>query len=354
MEACYINGLGCISAQHTADNHQFLEQIVTYDKNIISAINPNYKEYIPPAAARRMAKGVKMGVVASSMALKEAKIDIPDAIISGTGMGCLQDSEKFVSAMVDNDEEYLTPTSFIQSTHNTVGAQIALGLQCKAYNFTYVHAAVSFESCLIDAQLKFNENEANQILVGGVDEQGAHTYGLHEKIEHIKNEKINTFDIKNATSSGAVFGEGASFFVLSNTKQENTYAKLTAVEIVSQLNPELLNSRIEEFLESNQLSVQDVDAIILGLNGDVDYDHYYAHLQNSIFSNTQQLYYKHLCGEYNTASSFGFCLGAHVIKHQHTPQAVVLNDVDSREYNNVLLYNQYRGLNHSLVLMQSC
>jgi hypothetical protein len=42
-----------------------------------------------------MSKTVKMSSVASQYALKEARIENPDAIIVGTGMGCSQDSEKF-------------------------------------------------------------------------------------------------------------------------------------------------------------------------------------------------------------------------------------------------------------------
>ncbi len=354
MAACYINGLGCVSAQHTIDKTQFLDEVISYHENILSTINPNYKEYIPPAAARRMAKGIKMGVVASSLALKDAEITMPDVIITGTGLGCLKDSEKFLSAIIDNNEEYLTPTAFIQSTHNTVGAQIALGLQCKAYNFTYVHAAVSFESCLIDAQLKFMEKEASTILVGGVDEIGEHTYKLHELVNHIKKDKVNTFDLKNSNSVGTIFGEGASFFSLSDAKQESTYAQLTDVEIISQLTLEQLNDRLKAFLQTNQLSSDDIDAIILGVNGDVDYDHFYTHLQEGVFKETQQLYYKHLCGEYNTASSFGFWLGAKLTKHQQVPEATKLNNISAKSFKNVLLYNQYRGENHSFTLLQLC
>lgn len=354
MGACYINGIGCISAQHTIDKKQFLEEVVRYNENILPTVNPNYKEYIPPAAARRMAKGIKMGVVASTLALQEADVTTPDAIITGTGLGCLKDSEKFLSTIIDNDEEYLTPTSFIQSTHNTVGAQIALGLQCKAYNFTYVHAAVSFESCLIDAQLKFNEKEASNILVGGIDENGEHTYKLHALINHIKKEKINTFDLKNSTSIGTIFGEGASFFALSDVKQENAYAQLTDVEIVSQLNIASLKDRVEVFLQANELSISDIDAVILGKNGDVDFDHFYTHLQEGIFKNTQQLYYKHLCGEFNTASSFGLWVGAKLMKSQQAPEAIKLNNIEVKSHKNILLYNQYRGDNHSFTLLQSC
>lgn len=353
MEPCYINGLGCVSAQNTSEN-LFLDDVVVYNTNILPVIDPNYKDYILPAAARRMAKGVKMGVVASSLALKEAEVEMPDAIISGTGMGCLQDSEKFVSAIIDNDEQFLTPTSFIQSTHNTVGAQIALGLQCKAYNFTYVHAAVSFESCLVDAQLLFNENEATNILVGGIDEHGKHTNSLHQLIGHIKKNEVGNADLMNSNSGGTIFGEGAVFFALSDEKNENSYAKMVDVEIFSYLKQEELESRIHKFLECNNLSINDIDGIVLGNNGDINFDFYYNKLQKGIFKNTQQLCYKHLCGEFNTASSFGCWAASKLIKHQYIPEAFKINNMASKPYKNVLLYNQYRGENHSLVLLQSC
>ncbi|MDY7393867.1 beta-ketoacyl synthase N-terminal-like domain-containing protein [Aureibaculum sp. 2210JD6-5] len=353
MKPCYINGLGCVSAQNTTGN-QFLEDIAVYETNILPVINPNYKDYIPPAAARRMAKGVKMGVVASALALKEAGVKVPDAIITGTGMGCVQDSEKFVSAVIDNDEQFLTPTSFIQSTHNTVGAQIALGLQCKAYNFTYVHAAVSFESCLLDAQLMFNENEASNILVGGIDEHGEHTNVLHQLIGHIKKEEVGNTDLINSNTEGTIFGEGAVFFSLSDKKNENSYAKLADVEIFSRLNRDELETQINKFLERNNLSVDTLDAVVLGNNGDIDFDAYYKNLQEGIFKGTQQIYYKHLCGEFNTASSFGCWVASNILKQQDIPEIIKINNIGSKSYKNVLLYNQYRGENHSLVLLQSC
>ena len=148
MKKVFVNGCGVISAQKTFDNKEFLKEITTYNAKVLPVVNPVYKDYISGGAARRMALGVKMGVVASNIAMQEAQLKNVDAIITGTGMGCLLDSEKFLSKLIDNNEQFLTPTSFIQSTHNTVGGQIALGIQCKGYNFTYVHSSVSFESSL--------------------------------------------------------------------------------------------------------------------------------------------------------------------------------------------------------------
>ena len=163
MKPVYINSVGSVSAQKTFDNSEFLNEITEYTDSVVHVINPNYKEYIPPAAARRMARGIKMSTVSSKNALTEAGIENVDAIIVGTGLGCIGDSERFVSDIIKNDEQFLTPTRFIQSSHNTVAGQIALGLGCKGHNFTFVHSAVSFESSLIDAKMMLQNDEADTL-----------------------------------------------------------------------------------------------------------------------------------------------------------------------------------------------
>ncbi|MCJ7465301.1 MAG: 3-oxoacyl-ACP synthase, partial [Maribacter sp.] len=75
MMKVYINGLGSISAQKTFDNAEFLSEITSYEIDVLPVIDPDYKNFIPPAAARRMAKGIKMGVVASKIALNEAGLE---------------------------------------------------------------------------------------------------------------------------------------------------------------------------------------------------------------------------------------------------------------------------------------
>ena len=354
MKKVYINSIASISAQKTFDNNAFLNEIIDHEDHVIHVINPNYKDYIPPAAARRMAKGIKMGVVASKIALKESGLDQVDAIITGTGMGCVRDSEKFVSAIIDNDEQYLTPTSFIQSTHNTVGGQIALELQCKGYNFTYVHASNSFESALLDAKLQLELNEENNILIGGVDELGDHTVAIHKLINHIKPEAIKTLELLESKTEGAVFGEGANFFVLSNEKQNNSYAEITNVKLLNTLSEQDVSYAATQFLKENNLTTDDIDLLILGNNGDVHFDAYYHTLSTGIFNNTQQVFYKHLSGEFNTASSFGLWLASKILKTQTLPEVVKLNHVSISNFKTVLLYNQYRGENHSFTLLKKC
>jgi 3-oxoacyl-(acyl-carrier-protein) synthase len=353
MKNYYINGIGSVSAQDNVENDDFFDNCKEIDQSVIEAVKPNYKDYIKPTLIRRMSKGVKIGVVASSIALQEAGIDMPEAIITGTGMGCLNDSDKFLKNIIDNDEQFLTPTSFIQSTHNTVGAQIALGLGCKTYNVTYVHGATSFESTLIDAMLMIDEGALN-MLVGAVDELGSYTTSLYKLIGHVKDEKEVSTGIINSNSKGVIFSEGAQFFVLENKKTNKTYARLIDLATYNTLSEVNIEIKLRKFLKVNELDVSDLDLIILGLNGDVEYDLIYKNLQDSIFKNKPQLYYKHLSGEYNTSSSFGMWAACQIVKDQRIPEILKLNKVKATTINKILLYNQYRGENHSFTLLSSC
>jgi len=355
MRACYINGIACISAQPTTESGKFLNEIIEYRTAIFRSSDPNYKEFIKPAAMRRMSKSVKMGVTAAKMALAAADIEMPDAIITGTGMGCKQDSEKFLANILHNDEQFLTPTLFIQSTHNTVGGQVALGLGCKAYNITYVQGANSFESSVMDAQMILDEDQANKnILVGGIDEVANYSTKLHILDGQIKDKDLDVINLLDAKTPGSVHSEGAVFMLLGGAKGEKCTSKIIDVETRIAAEPDEIKKDILKFLEKYNMSINDLDAVILGNNGDSDYDHYYKNLQTSIFANTEQLCYKHIIGEYPVASSFGYWLASKIFETNTVPPVLRQNKVQANGYKNILLYNQYRSKNHSIALLQRC
>ncbi len=355
-KSVYINSSGSVSPQDTLDNNVFLADLVSYEDTVLKVINPNYKEFIPPAAARRMAKGIKMSTVSAKTAMAETALEENqiDAIIVGTGLGCIGDSEKFVKDIIDNDEQYLTPTRFIQSSHNTVAGQIALGMGCKGHNFTYVHSAVSFESALLDAKMQLEQDEANHVLVGGVDELVAHHEDTHRLINHIKQVPIKTLSLLRSNTQGAIFSEGANFFVVSNEKRDSAYSELIDIEILNTLPEAHTEEKVSDFLQKNGLAPSEIDLVVFGNNGDIKFDGYYNELGKGIFKSIPQVYYKHLSGEFDTASAFGFWLGNKILKNQTVPEVVRLNDQNIDRLETILLYNQYRGENHSLVLLKRC
>ena len=351
MSAVYINSASCISVQDTLKENILQNLTPENSSNIIKAIEPNYKEFIPPAMIRRMSKTVKMSSVASQYALKEAGIEQPDAIIVGTGMGCSQDSEKFLKNVIDHHEEFLTPTFFIQSTHNTVAGQIALGLQCHAYNFTYVNTSSSLEFSLLDAQLQINDGESENVLVGSTDEQTDRTMELYCLNNTIKKENDLPAAYLKSNSKGVIWGEGASFFVVGKDKTENSYAKLKKIHISNKLDLNEVQNFIQNFLAQNHLSTGDIDAVILGFSGDADSDVYYINAMD-LFPDSSLLYYKHLSGEFNTASGFSTFIACHILKEQQIPEVMMINTEKKENVKNVLLYNHLAGSDHSLVLLE--
>lgn len=351
MSAVYINSAACISVQDTLKKNILQNLNPENSLQIIKAIEPNYKEFIPPAMIRRMSKTVKMSSVASNHALREAGIEKPDAIIVGTGMGCSQDSEKFLKNVIDNHEEFLTPTYFIQSTHNTVAGQIALGLQCHAYNFTYVNTSSSLEFSFLDAKLQINDGEAENVLVGSTDEQTNRTMELYKLNNTIKKEEHLPANYLNAETKGVIWGEGASFFVLGKDRAENSYAKLTDIQISNKLELHEISDFIQNFLRKNNLINIDIDAVILGFSGDAESDVYYTKAMD-LFPASALLYYKHLSGEFNTASGFSTFIASHILKEQEIPKVMMINAEKKAEIKNVLLYNHLAGNDHSLVLLE--
>ncbi len=346
--------MGCVSGQETLETG-FLETITDYSNtSLIRVIQPDYKAFIPPVAIRRMSTGVKNSTVASAVALKEADVNELQGIITGTGMGCIQDSEKFLDKLINYDEEYLTPISFIQSTHNTVAGQIALNLKSKAYNYTYVHVGSSFQSALLDGLMQVTESNNDKILVGGVDEIGEHSLMLFKLIGLYKKKEEPTYDIFKSQTGGGVAGEGAAFFVLEKDKKPNSYAELIDVTVRNRVNKEDLNAFVSHFLDAHNTTIQDIDVLMLGNNGDVNFDHYYTEMA-SFFPSSETIFYKHLFGEFHTVPAISVWLSANILKQQSIPDVLYREGKSSKNkpIKKVLIYNQFRGKGHSLILLEN-
>lgn len=343
----YINGIGAISPQNNDSLEDLIANQVFVGSGDVRCKEPDYKAFLSPAVARRMSRMVKFSIAAALKALKEAEVENPDAILTGTSMGCLQDTEKFLNAIIDNDEQFLTPTSFIQSTHNTVGAQIALFLKCFQYNFTYVQRGLSFETALLDSLMLIKEGEGKHVLVGGHDEMTKGFYTLYDRINYWKKEAVSSL-LENKTN-GVISGEGASFFVLSNEKKESTYAKVKEVKTIHKpANEKALKQKIVGFIEENG----PVDLILYGINGDTHFDLVFDALMENELHAICAGYFKHLCGEYGTSTSYAMFLASMMLQEQKVPQELLISNEAPKKLQNILIVNGYRDQDFSLILLE--
>ena len=351
----YINGIGILSPQKTFDNNEFLAEILAYHHNVLSCIVPDFKNYINPIQLRRLSRMLRIGLTAALICTKDSGNAKPDSIITGTGYGFLSDTAKFVSEMLSQEEKHLTPTFFMQGTYNALSGLVALTLKCNGYNNTYVNKGFSFETSLHDAMMHLNEKSASHILVGAYDEAGEVQYKVNSRVYHYKSEHINSVELFQHRTRGSVQGEGAAFFAISNERGINSWAVLKGIKMVYK--PESIQSLLAElnnFLSKNNLSVNKIDLLLSGLSGDVENDKLLSNLTISTFGNTPEVRFKHLCGEYCTASAFGLWLAASILKKHQVPPAVLFNRHRIKSpIKTALLVNQYMGRNYSFILLQA-
>lgn len=139
------------------------------------------RKYVKPLEARRMGKIMKSSLLSSLEALEQAGIAIPDAIITGTAYGCLENSERLLEQIKEEGEGMLKPTYFMQSTHNTIGSNIAIKTHCHGYNVTYTQEGHSLEWAIRDAELLLRSGKVKNVLVGCHDESTPLFNALLEK-----------------------------------------------------------------------------------------------------------------------------------------------------------------------------
>ena len=146
----YIKGLAQISIQRPLCD-DWMQNGVAHNEAYVRADDPNFRDFLAPLEARRMGRLLKRAAVVAETALKEGATTCPDAIFSGTGLGCVESTEKFLETLCREGEHLLSPAHFMQSTHNTISSLIAIRTHCHGANTTFSHKTFSFEQALHEA-----------------------------------------------------------------------------------------------------------------------------------------------------------------------------------------------------------
>lgn len=347
--AVYINGAACISPQKTFGFENFLNDPDDHYTPYLTNIEPLYKEHINPLLARRLGKYIKSGVTAALASLNDASCNMPGAIITGTGLGSTEDNERILIAMDEHQERLINPTNFIQSTHNSISSQIAIMLKCHNYNSTYVHRGFSFESALLDAILLMYEKTASTALIGGVDCLTDGHYQGFVRTRRWRDNINGSLKMLETPGEGVVPGEGAAFFLLSSSPNDNSYASVEKVDLIYKPDSEkIVLDRIKTMINDNDMP----DVVIMGRNGDITTDGIYDVVQKELFNSTPVAVFKHLCGEYDTASSFALWSAAMMLKSNIIPDIMLYSGNIPEKVSKVLIYNHFLGDQHSLIMLK--
>lgn len=343
--SAYITGIGCVSPQKTWDHGVFDREAAGHTGRMMQCLEPDMDPGLDDKYLRRMSRSIRLAWLAAKMCLDDAGGARPDAIVTGSGWGSVLDSEKFLLSIYKNKENFLPPTPFIQSTHNAVGAQIAMLLKSKDYNMSYGHGNFAFEQALADGIMRIENGESRSLLAGGFDEITANQFTLMDRLGQWRREPLTNLQLFSAEEEGTLAGEGFTFFLLQDRPGAKTYAALKWVETVYDENIIATDSQIRE-----RLSVEGTDLVIAGYNGDRGTDRMYEKVLGSLFpEGVGVVAYKHLCGEYHTASAFAMWIAAVTLQHGLSPALRVIGGARSDRIRNILIYNQFKGIRHSFI-----
>ncbi|MBL7703699.1 MAG: beta-ketoacyl synthase chain length factor [Ferruginibacter sp.] len=343
----YIHQTYCISAQQDLlqdDIEQINEPI---DKKLL-AIEPSY-EKIPPGILRRMGKSIRMGVGAALPLISETKVD---GIILGSANAGMDDCVKFLNQMVQYEEGQLTPGSFVQSTGNVIAGQLGLITKNKGYNITHIHLGLAFENALLDAMMQLNANASNSYLVGGVDEISPFHYNIETLAGSYKSEDISNKKLYESDSPGCVVGEGATMFIVNNSA-DGAIAKVKAISSLHSSDLDLVQQQLKSFLQKNLAEGETIDLFLSGENGDNRTLPFYQAVESIAGEDTAIVRYKHMTGDFATASALGLWYACQFLKNQSLPGHMLKRQSSKAAFSNILIYNNFKGVQHSFVLVSA-
>ena len=303
MNRCFVRSVAQVSCQDPLSDDWF-DSPFMYEQPYAKAKEPNMGEWISPIEARRLGAILKRAVCTAMTALQQAGIEQPDAIITGTGMGCMENSEKFLIDLERYGESCLKPTLFMQSTHNTISSLIAIMLKCHGYNTTYSHKGISFESALLDAWVQMKQGMVQNVLVGAHDE----ITDLLLKV------------MKHTHPEYAMVSESSVSAVLTQAECVKNMCEVVDVQIFYK--PNL--AALVDFLSSDNV-------LLMGTNGLDANDETYQQVVEALPRKPQVLQYKHIFGENFSSSAIAFYVATKILEKQRIPDCLKTNDGEYSE-----------------------
>ncbi len=344
----------------------WMQEPIAYDVPFARSIDPSFKEYVSPIEARRMGKIMKRALATSKEALKEAGLDTVDAIITGTGYGCVENTEFFLDALSNDGEQMLKPTYFMQSTHNTISSLVAIQTKNHGYNVTYAHKGISFDSALQDAWWQLQLGKIDTALVGGHDEMTETFYHILKKGgmmgqddemcgESAVSVVLSLHCEERRTAALRIDSVESSICEERSNPEAKPLCQLTGFQLLHQPTMTTLQENIANLLQNAGKTLADIDFILTGISGNHSNDEAYLKEAKLLFGDKPLLKYKHLFGESFTSSGLGLYVAAQCLKAGRVPAALFVDPkaASDRQPKCILLYNRSDGKNVSLDLLEA-
>ena len=131
--------------------------------------------------------------------------------------------------------------------------------------------------------------------------------------------------------------------------------KIEALKTITSNDPELVSTRFEEFITINNLHNDPPGLYLSGENGDSRMINFYEACEVQI-GKVPVARFKHISGEFATASAIGLWLSAEILRSQQVPGHMWKQQQPDpmasqpKPLRKILIYNNYKALQHSFII----
>lgn len=314
--------------------------------NVLRVVEPKY-EGIPLSLLRRMGKAVRMGVGAALPLINHSSFPL-HGIVIGTANGGMEDCIKFLNQVIEFEEGTLTPTNFVQSTPNAIASQLSMMSANKGYNITHVNRGLAFENALLDVWMLLKENTNHSYLLGGVEEISSYNYNIDYLAHWFKKEETSNLEMYDSQTEGTLSGEGSAMFIV-NAIPTDALAKVDALQLMHTGDAAEIEIQLTHFLKKNLAEGESIDLLLSGENGDVRSLHFFETVER-LLNDATVARFKHLTGDFATASALALNIACELIQANKLPAHMIKTD-RKKDFKKVLIYNQYKLVQHSFILV---
>ena len=323
----------------------------------------------PPERIKRMGRGQELAIGAVQRAIGNCAAP-PDrggstAVSVGTAWAEEGDEITFLENLIKLGEKGAKPAFFVNSVKNALASQLALTFGFQGENQTFAHDALSFESALWQGTRLLAAGRSRHAVVCGVEalvefqEIHGHLLGWYGT----DSAGLAPLSGQTRAGGGTLPGEGAAAFVL--TPPGATAAPLARLLGVRargplQRSPVLEPSDeltfLERALRDSGTGLDEVGLVLLGANGDVGLDATYAEVARGLRARAPGAavgVYRHLTGDFATASALGFELAVRAVAARTVPAEVCVVDGSPGSIDRVLLYHVTSAGYHSAMIVSA-
>jgi hypothetical protein len=192
-------------------------------------------------------------------------------------------------------------------------------------------------------------NKKNTYLLGAVDEISAYNYNIDKLGGWYKDEDIASSGLYDSGTNGSIAGEGAAMFLVNNDPRD-AMVKLEAIQVLHNEDETFVADQLCSFLAKNLSAGEKIGLLMSGENGDARLSKYYASCENVLGKDVTVARYKHMSGEYHTASVMGIWLACYLSGQETLPAHMIKRSGQHVDHKKILHYNNVRGSQHSFIL----